>query len=166
MENLINKLSSYNLFNYLLPGIIFVVLLNKTTNFSLIQSDVIIGFFVYYFIGLIISRFGSLIIEPLLRRLSFLKFANYKDFVTVSKIDDKLEILSETNNTYRSLISLFTLLLILKMYIAIANKLPFLKELDLTIFVTSLLIMFLFSYRKQTQYITKRIEANLEAENK
>ena len=116
MKDLLSKLSSYNLFNYLLPGIIFVVAASKFTHYSFIQQDIIIGLFLYYFIGLVISRFGSLTIEPFLRRLSFLKFAEYKDFVLASKKDDKLELLSEVNNTYRTLCSMFALLLLLKVY--------------------------------------------------
>jgi len=108
----------------------------------------------------VISRFGSLIIEPLLKTLSFVKFAEYKDFVAVSQKDSKLEVLSEVNNTYRTLASLFSLLLLLKLYVKLEGKFPFLKGWDATILAVLLLVMFLFSYRKQTSYITKRVEAN------
>ena len=70
MEKLLEKLTSYNLFNYLLPGIIFSVLLEKTTNYSIIHKDILIEAFLAYFIGLIISRVSSLIIEPLLIKIS------------------------------------------------------------------------------------------------
>ena len=110
MKDILSKLSSYNLFNYLFPGIVFVIAAGKLTHYSLIQQDIVIGVFLYYFIGLVVSRFGSLVIEPILRKTSFLRFANYGDFVAASKKDEKLELLSEVNNTYRTLCSLFTLL--------------------------------------------------------
>lgn len=160
MKEILDKLSSYNLFNYLLPGIIFVVLASKVTHYSFIQQDIIVGAFLYYFVGLVISRLGSLIIEPLLKYLSFLRFANYKDFVSASKKDEKLELLSEVNNTYRTLCSLFILLLLLKLYEKIEGRFSILKEWDGIILVVLLLVTFLFSYRKQTSYITKRIKAN------
>lgn len=160
MKDIFNKLSSYNLFNYLLPGIIFVVLASEVTQYYFIQQDIVIGMFLYYFIGLVISRFGSLVIEPLLKYISFLKFADYKDFVAASKKDEKLELLSEVNNTYRTICSLFFLLLLLKLYEEIESKFPILKEWNVIIFVVLLLAMFLFSYRKQTGYIIKRIEIN------
>jgi len=103
MKDILSKLSSYNLFNYLLPGIIFVVLATKVTHYSFIQQDILIGAFLYYFIGLVISRLGSLVIEPLLKCLLFLQFADYKDFLAASKKDEKIELLSEVNNTYRTL---------------------------------------------------------------
>lgn len=160
MNALLNKLSSYNLFNYLLPGIIFVFLLNEVTKYSLIQKDIVIGVFLYYFIGLVISRFGSLAIEPLLKRLSFVKFSDYKNFVTASKKDEKIELLSEVNNTYRTLSSVFTLLLIAKCYERISTKFPCLNKFSAIVLMVILLLMFLLSYRKQTDYINKRIEAS------
>lgn len=162
MKNLLDKISSYNLFNYLLPGIIFSVLAGKLTHRSFIQEDIVVGAFVYYFIGLVISRFGSLIIEPILRRVSFLKFAGYKDFVAASREDEKLEILSEANNTYRTLSALFVILLLLILLEPIENIYPTIKNWNTIILVILLLIMFLFSYRKQTEYITMRVAAHKE----
>lgn len=160
MNELLSKLSSYNLFNYLFPGIIFVVLVSEITSYSFIQEDIAIGVFLYYFIGLVVSRFGSLVIEPLLKKNSFLQFSDYKDFVVASKKDEKIELFSEVNNTYRTLCSLFTLLILLKLYEKIELKFPALKEWDAIILIVLLLAMFLFSYRKQSSYITKRIKAN------
>lgn len=160
MNELLSKLSSYNVFNYLLPGIVFAVLAGEIFHYPIVQRDILTGAFLYYFAGLVVSRFGSLIIEPLLKALSFVKFADYKDFIAVSQKDPKLDVLSEVNNTYRTLASLFSLLLLLKLYVKLEGKFPCLKEWDTTVLVVLLLAMFMFSYRKQTSYITKRIRAN------
>jgi hypothetical protein len=56
---------------------VFVVLSEALTQYSLVQDDIVIGVFLYYFVGLVISRFGSLAIEPMLKRVSFLQFAEY-----------------------------------------------------------------------------------------
>jgi hypothetical protein len=160
MNELLNKLSSYNIFNYLLPGAIFAILAGRVIQHPLVQADIVTNLFLYYFLGLVISRFGSLIVEPLLKGLKFVKFADYKDFVAVSQKDAKLDVLSEVNNTYRTLASMFSLLLLLKLYMKLELKFPCLKPWDFTIFAGLLLVMFLLSYRKQTSYITKRIAAN------
>lgn len=157
MKDLLSKLSSYNLFNYLLPGIIFVILAKELCGYSFVQQDIVLGVFLYYFIGLIISRVGSLVIEPLLIRTSFLHFAKYNDFVKASKKDEKIELLSEVNNTYRTFCSLFLILGILKLYGLVENRYTLLRDWTTVILLISFLIMFLFSYRKQTLYITKRI---------
>ena len=160
MKELLDKLSSYNIFNYLLPGVVFAALTGDLIPYPVSERDILKSAFLYYFVGLVISRFGSLIIEPLMKRLSLVKFAAYKDFVAASKKDEKLEVLSEVNNTYRTFCSLFTLLLLLKLYMLVEERVPYLKEWNATILVVLLLVMFLFSYRKQTAYITKRIKIN------
>jgi hypothetical protein len=124
VKELLEKLSSYNLFNYLLPGIVFVVLAARVTRYSFIQQDIVIGAFVYYFIGLVISRVGSLVIEPLLKRTSFVKFADYSHFVAASKADTRIEVLSEANNSYRTLCATFLVLLLLKGYERITTTYP------------------------------------------
>lgn len=166
MKDLLDKLSSYNLFNYLLPGVVFAAIASKITKFSFIQSDIIAGVFLYYFIGLIISRFGSLAIEPFLKWTSFLRFADYSDFISASKNDPKIELLSEVNNTYRTICSLFVLLLLLKLYEITETWIPILKEWNNTALILLLLIMFLCSYRKQTSYITCRIQASQQKNSK
>jgi len=160
MKEILDKISSYNLFNYLLPGVLFAVFASGFTNFKIIQSDIISSVFLYYFIGLVISRFGSLIIEPLLKKIGFVKFADYKDFVNSCKTDIKVETLSEANNMYRTFISLFFLLGLFKLCLLIEEKFSFLKDYNLILLTVLLLLLFLFSYRKQTNYIIKRINSN------
>jgi membrane protein CcdC involved in cytochrome C biogenesis len=91
MEKLLEKLSSYNIFNYLFPGMIFCILLEKTTSYSIIQENIVIDVFLAYFIGLLISRISSLIIEPLLKKVKFVKFAEYKDFLVALYRDGVLK---------------------------------------------------------------------------
>lgn len=158
MADLLDKLSSYNLFNYLLPGIIFVVLASEFTQYSFLQQDIVIGLFFYYFIGLAISRFGSLVLEPLLKHFSFIRFAAYKDFLAASERDKDLKLLSEINNTYRTFCSLFILLLLLKLYIWIQGIYPVLKQCDAIVLMVLLLVFFLFAYRKQTSFVRKRVK--------
>jgi signal transduction histidine kinase len=165
MKEIFDKISSYNLFNYLLPGILFVCISKQITNYNFIQDNDLIGAFLYYFIGMVISRFGSLFIEPILKKLTFLKLADYKSFVSASKKDEKIELLSEVNNTYRTITAMFVILLIVKTY----NHFQVLWNIPQNVTTLSLviiiLLMFLFSYRKQTNYITKRIDANENPNN-
>lgn len=160
MNELLNKLSSYNLLNYLIPGVIFVILSKEVTGYNFIQQDIILGLFFYYFIGLIISRIGSLVIEPFLKWTGFVHFADYKDYVKASKNDEKIEILSEENNVYRTLGAMVFSVLILMFQEWIINKWLWFGEWREIILVIFLLIMFLFAYRKQTKYVKERIEMN------
>ena len=162
MQEIINKLTSYNLFNYLLPGVLFVALLDRFTIYSLTQENLIVGAFIYYFVGLVISRFGSLLIEPFLKWISFLKFADYKDFISASKEDPMINVFSEVNNMYRTFSAMFILLILVKIYEHFQYKFLLLARWNPYILILLLLIMFLFSYKKQTAYISKRVKAHKE----
>lgn len=160
MKELLDKISAYNIFNYLFPGVIFVLILSKVCRYNLVQSDIITGAFFYYFIGLIISRVGSLFIEPFLKWLKFLKFSDYSKFVETSKVDSKIELLLEVNNMYRTLCSLFLIISFAKVYETYLAELSFFKSYEAILLITLLLLLFVFSYRKQTNYITKRVHSN------
>jgi hypothetical protein len=158
MKELFDRLSSYNVFNYLLSGIVFAVLAEKFLNYSLIQQNVLIGIFFYYFIGLIISKIGCLVIEPCLKKISFLRFVSHQDLVNAANKDDKFKMLREVNNTYRSLCALFLLLLFLKLYETICVSFASLSEWSLILLIIMLLLFFLVFYKKQTALIAERIE--------
>lgn len=160
MKDILDKIGAYNLFNFLLPGVLFAVVLERITPYSITQENLAIAAFVYYFVGLVISRFGSLVIEPFLKKISFLRFAPYEDFVSASKNDPKIELLSQDNNMYRGFIALLVLLILVKIYELASIKFPVLNEQVATTAVFVLLIGFLFSYRKQSAYIAKRIKVN------
>lgn len=157
MKDILEKVSSYKIFNYLLPGVIFAVIISNITPYQLIQDNLIIGAFVYYFIGLIISRIGSLIIEPILKKISFIEFTDHKDYVYASKKDLNIEIFSEINNMYRSFASMLLLIILVKIYIFYIDKYLFFQGTNQYIWLILLFILFLISYKKQTKHITKRI---------
>lgn len=161
MKELLDRLGSYNIFNYLLPGVVFAAIASSLTGYSFIQSDLLVGAFVYYFLGLIISRIGSILVEPVLKKAGIVKFSSYRDYVSASKNDELIPTLSEANNMYRTFVSLFLCLLLLKGYEFMASKLLILKEWEMSILVICLFVLFLLSYRKQTAYISKRVQHNL-----
>lgn len=157
MEDLLKKISSYNLFNYLLPGAVFIFLASKLTEYDLIQEDIVIALFLYYFVGLVISRIGSVVIEPVLKKVKFLQFTDYNSFLAAEKNDPKIEILSEANNMYRTFCSLFLLLIMVRLYSGLEIQWPLLLAWRKAIGLLFLMFLFLFSYRKQTKYIFQRI---------
>jgi len=164
LKDLISKLSSYNLFTNLLPGILFVALLKELTDFSLIFDPLFLGLFLYYFIGIVINRIGSLVVEPILIKAKFLTFVDYPKFVKASKMDAKIEILSENNNICRSLVALCIILLLAIGYEWLMSKCAFIDTHSNIILIVLLFVIFLFSYRKQTKYVVKRCNANLDNE--
>lgn len=160
MEKIIEKISTYNIFNYLLPGVVFSVICDKYFSIPLIQESIVNGIFVYYFLGLIISRFGSIIVEPILKKFRILEFADYSDFIQASKKDEKIEVLSEVNNMYRTIVSMIISLGGVALYSVCVNYYPRISEIGKYGIILLIFFLFLFSYKKHTDYISKRVIAN------
>jgi len=158
MKDLLEKLSSYNIFNYLLPGVVFVAISKSLTKYNFVQEDIVVGVFLYYFIGLVISRIGSILIEPILKWIKFLRFSEYSDYVEASSKDKLIEVLSEANNMYRTFLSLFLSLSFLKVFEILSERYKCLNLISSEIAILGLLVLFAFSYRKQTAYISKRVD--------
>lgn len=162
MENLITKLSTYNILNYLLSGVVFAILATEFTAYNFIQDDIVIGVFLYYTLGLIISRIGSLVFEPFLKLIKFVQFGNYSDFTKAEKKDEKIKTILREANVYRTFLSLFSLLLLLQIYEKLEyyySNLIMYRSLLITL---ALIFLFLSAYRKQNNYITKRVKEALK----
>jgi hypothetical protein len=152
------NLSSYNLFNNLLPGVVFCVVVSQLFPVSLLQKDIVTGVFFYYFIGLILGRIGSVVIEPMLKKIGFLSFSKYSDYVEASKIDAKLDILSETNNMYRSIFSMSLAIVVTALHFYLVEHIEDFKTYSIYAYILGLTVLFAWSYKKQTNYIKSRVE--------
>ena len=111
-----------------------------------------------------VSRIGSLVVEPVLKAVRFVTFVEYKKFVEASKADPKIDVLSETNNMYRTFCALFLLLLLVVLFDRFAPLLPWLVDGSPYIAGVALVVMFLFAYRKQTAYIVRRVDKAVDGE--
>lgn len=160
MQEILQKISSYNIFNYLLPGTIFAFATEAFTDITVVQSDLLIGLFLYYFIGLVISRVGSLIVGEVLKYFGFIRFSDYKDYVLAASTDETLPALSEVNNTLRTMCSLFLFIPAIIAYEKLAQSYPTFAQIAPYVILILIFVLFLFSYRKQTRYIRKRVNAH------
>ncbi len=161
MSDFLNKLSSYNLFNNLLPGILFVVLLNHFTKYKISHDNILLNIFLFYFIGLTISRISSITVEPFLKKIKFVSFRDYKFFLKASQKDNKLDLLVETNNKFRVLFTTILLIIFSKIFYYLnLNCFGLSESIQQYLLLIVVALIYLFAYRKQTNYITKRIDAN------
>lgn len=172
MDSFISKISPYNIFINLFPGIIFAFFIPLTTAYEIPKTNIINDIFIYYFIGLIINRIGSLVLKNLLKipikikkqEYKFLHFADYTEYTSAVKEDKTISDLSITNNTYRSLTACFLILIAIRIstYIPTLLKLLInLKPYSIDIFLITLFLIFAISYRTQTKYISDKISAIL-----
>lgn len=158
MKAVLGKLSTYSILGYLLPGSLFVILGERLTSFSLIQRSWIVGIVLYYFIGLVISRVGVLIVKPVLERIGLVREVSYDDYVEASESDLKIDILSAQNNLFRTLCAMVMMLIGLKIGEKVIGVLPWGADVYDFIVLVVLFILLLFSYRKQTQEFVRRVK--------
>lgn len=166
MDKFIEKLEEYKIFNYLLPGIIFTYLLKYYVGIDIFQSNVIEMAFIFYFIGSVISRFGSVVIEEILKKIKFIKYSNYNDYINAVKKDDFIKKLLISNNTYRTLCAGFLLILIIKGVKELVNYFNLQTGIIYTIVIIFGFILYLLSFKKQTSIIVKRVDKVKSEENK
>ena len=166
MDKFIEKLEEYKIFNYLLPGIIFTYLLKYYVGIDIFQSNVIEMAFIFYFIGSVISRFGSVVIEEILKKIKFIKYSNYNDYINAVKKDDFIKKLLISNNTYRTLCAGFLLISIIKGVKELVNYFNLQTGIIYTIVIIFGFILYLLSFKKQTGIIVKRVDEVKSEENK
>lgn len=168
IKTVVEKFSSYNIFNNLFPGAIFCYVLNKITRFTLSSDNFIEQLFIWYFAGIIMSRIGSIFIEEALKKLKiknepYIIFADYKQYSAASEARPFIATLSEINNTYRTLVAVLLSLIALYLFdilifdfitnlVSIGNEIVY---ICLGLFLT---LLFVKSYKKQTGYIKKQVE--------
>lgn len=173
MENLLkqvfDKISSYNIFNNLYPGIIFCYILKFMFSKIVFTDNWYENLIICYFIGMILNRIGSAVIYPIMKKFKYknvpiLNEATYDDYEYASKKDSLIITLSEVNNTYRTLLSCFVCALIYKistLFNSLFIRLNFnffQKNKDWFILIV-LILLFSISYIKQTNYVKKRVES-------
>ena|SRR5665213_1548923 len=158
MSDILAKISSYNVFNYLFPGAVFAFVCERLDLFKIGTDNLVLVLFVYYFVGLTISRVGSVVLEPLLDWTGLVKFAPYSDFVRAEEKDPKLQILVEVSNTYRTLTAMFLCLLGVYFGQKLVELFSIYRSALEALGVVALFVLYLLSYRKQSAYIKRRIE--------
>lgn len=162
LKLIVDKISQYNFLTNIIPGSVLCILIEYIVGIDVIPTNAYEAGVVFYFAGLVNGRFGSLIVEKVLKKLNFVQFAPYKDFVKAEKVDPKISTLSQENNTYRSYISVAFLSLLFWVFRLIVDA-PSLKvSIGGSLLLLGSLILFMFAYRKQTNYVRNRVESAIE----
>ncbi len=158
MDELVKKIDSYHLFNYLVPGVVATECILWLLNVR-VDLNAFSGFFVFYFVGLVISRIGSIIVEPILRATGVVRFKPYGDYLKASKKDDRLELMSQENNAYRTYVAMCVTIVPVFVYACAKHTNHHLTAhvVPLAIILAGITMLMVLAYRKQTGFVTKRI---------
>ncbi len=157
MEKILEKISSYNIFNYLFPGAVFATIAQHLGILSVPSKELVAQLIWYYFVGLVISRVGSLFIEPLLKASRFVTYSDYPSYLRAAAADPKMEVILEASNSYRTLAAASLLLVVGLLCTYGAKHFGISPDWQERAGIVGLAIMFLFSFRKQSGFVSKRV---------
>ncbi len=158
IKDIIEKLSSYNLFNYLFPGYVFTSILELTTGFLPRQPELrVLDIVLVYFAGLVISRTGSLVIEETLKKFIDIGTLNTGKLLTAFKDNLKLDVIHEAMNMYRTLATASLILVFFTIMDLIINHSKVSYGLFYIIAELAITTLFIFAFRKQRQKVLECI---------
>lgn len=160
IAKLLEKISTYQILNYMIPGGVLCVLLKYWVGYNIIDFSIAENVIIVYFVGMVNSRLSSLVLKKILKKTHFIKETDPEEFIKAEKRDAKLTVLSDINNMFRSMTNVMLLLLIAYGLKHISCIETFVLNNINWIAIASLFVLFLFSFREQTRVVKKRIETD------
>lgn len=111
---------------------------------------------VYYAVGLFLSRLATVTLEPLLKKMGYIKYSTYPRYLKATTKDAELDNLSQQNNLFKTAMTASILIAILIVLKGCATH-----EYNLygAILAAAIGIVFMMSYKKQTGYMNDRINS-------
>ena len=155
MDKLIEKIDSYNIFNYFVPGAIVFEFLRMLVAAPSV-SDVLSRLLIYYFTGLTVSRIGSMLLEPVFKAIHLVRHSDYDAYVKACEADKKIELFVEIANMYRTIYVGALVCLVATFTVETSPELS-IRLLDVRLALLALALLFFLSYRKQSNYVNKRV---------
>ena len=162
MEKIIEKISRYHLINTFIPGVLFVYLSQRIIHVQILTKEIAFDFFLIYTIGMVCNRIGSLIVEPLLKGIKVISFCEYNKYIEAERLDIKLSELNTDNNFYRSVIGTCLFVAFLLGFKWLKDYFSFIAKYNEAIILILCFLLFVLSYRKQSNYIKQRVENNIK----
>ena len=80
----LGRISNYNLLNNLIPGAILCVLLKYLVGYDLMNVGILELLVIFYFVGMVNGRIGSLVVECFLKKVHFVTFREHQQFANSS----------------------------------------------------------------------------------
>lgn len=161
MESILQNISEYRLLNNLIPGGFFVGVLSWAGGWASSDVNFIFILAISYVAGVILSRLGSIIVEPVARKAFKLEFAPYADYCQVEKRYPKLATMNTENNIYRTFVATGACLLLGAPLIGLLGMGNGNALCALVLLATFFIVVFMIAHIKQTNYIVNRVKSEL-----
>lgn len=152
---IINKISSYQIFNFIMPGACMLGVMKFLLGIDIkIDADIWWLMLACYVVGMTLSRVGSIVIEGVCRLVKQVKPYDVRKYQKARKQDDFVNLMLSLVNTYRTLAAVCLMLAVVALV----------RNLNLAGMVfASLSALFTVSYVKQYHYFENLINQTQNA---
>lgn len=152
LKSLSEKLSAYQLFNFIYPGAVFLGILHYKGMQLGVLSEIWWFLLASYFLGMTLSRFGSIVIEELCFKFKLINKYSIKSYSDCLSKDGFIGMLLELTNIYRTICSMGILLLIGTFFKYHQND-----KCCMIIIEVLFVLLFLISFIKQHHYLENKL---------
>lgn len=154
-----DKLDAYDILANLIPGAALTYALHVSQFPTPDPKDWAAFLLVAFVVGVTTNRIGSIALDPLLRKISFLQQKDYEAFVAAEKKDPKLSTIVANHGLYRTFLTAGLLYGVLLMVMWALPDLDWKSPIVVLLAVLAGLAVFAWALRKEDGYIHDRIEA-------
>lgn len=162
MNDFIFLLSNLRVVSSIVPGAILCIYINDFLKINILRHETIVNIFIFYAVGVIIGRIGSIVIEPLFESFGIIDKENYPNFIDAEIKNPKVSTIDEISRFYRSMATLMMLIIVGILFEYPMNLYPLTYVLGGHIVSVLILILMIKSYSKQSEYTANRIKKVLE----
>lgn len=162
MGDIIKYIDKYEIITYCLQGYLLQLYIHFFNLDVQVSNNVLYNFILAYFIGFIISRFGSFFFEKLLSKNC--EKSNLRFIPLATKKDSHINLLNTNKNFIRNTFTTTILILVFHLaYFLIYQKIY--SHLYFLIIGLLVLILLYFSYKKNLHYLNKRLTFFISTED-
>ena len=157
MDKIFESLNHYDIVTCLIPGIVFCQLIDWLYGTKFIEENTITLMIISYVFGIIVSRIGSIIIEPLCKVSKIIVMADYEQWRKAASQCEEVKTLTTKSTVYRSWVALMLIQIILLLIFPLSDFASNIGKCYLFFGQFIVLILLILSYRKQIDYVCKRV---------
>lgn len=158
LTKLLEKISHYEILNNLIPGSALCFILSYI-GYPILNYNVWACIVICYLVGIVNSRFSSVVIELICRKTHFIQWRDYELYNKAKKERPFIATLLGNANMFRAFTSVFLISLCAYGLMRLSTKWIWLAQNGIWMLLVTLLVLFAFSYRKQiNEYVVKNID--------
>lgn len=164
MDKFFEKLDNYNLFTNIIPGYLLIVF--NVYYFDISNVNYLELILLAYFVGQTLSRVGSIMIGPLLLKITNEDGETYKKYISACDIDSKIETLMQERNMYRTFCSLAIVCILEILLDKILSVISISNDFVFVLLLIFVVVIYGISFCKHNKYITARVRNCTDSKSK